>query len=92
MSDKKKHVHTINLEIPMDFWFAVERQVIESKMKGSEKVTKKSHILELIELGYAKKDKLLKKANLKPNKDSLDAEAKSEMDRMVDGGWKTDEG
>lgn len=75
-SKEKKYVHTVNLEIPMDFWFAVERQVIESKMSGSEKVTKKSHILDLLELGYAQMDKQLKKANSEPKNDN---------------GWKTDE-
>ena len=81
MSNKeKKYVHTINLEIPMDFWYAVEKQVVDSKISGDTKVTKKGHILDLIELGYSQKEKQLKKGKIKPSNDTSD-----------DGGWKTDE-
>ena len=79
-SKQKKYVHTVNLEIPMDFWFAVERQVVDSKINSDEKVTKKGHILELIELGYGEKEKQLKQGKIKPNNNTSD-----------DGGWMTDE-
>ena len=60
-SKEKKYVHTVNLEIPMDFWFAIERQVVDAKSNSDQKVTKKSHILDLLELGYAERDKQLNK-------------------------------
>ena len=60
----------------MDFWYAVEKQIVDVKIKEGKKITKKDHIQELLELGYAKKEKQLKKANSEPKNDS---------------GWKTDE-
>ena len=66
MSEDKKYIHPVNLEIPMDFWYAVEKQLVDRKIKEGKKITKKDHIQELIELGYAQKEKQLKKANSKP--------------------------
>ena len=68
MSEEKKYVHPVNMEIPMDFWYAVEKQIVDVKinlLKG-KKITKKDHIQELMELGYAEKEKQLKKANSEP--------------------------
>ena len=64
---EKKYIHPVNLEIPMDFWYAVEKQIVDRKIKEGKKITKKDHILELLELGYSKKETELNKANLEPN-------------------------
>ena len=51
--EEKKYVHTINLEIPMDFWYAVEKQLVNFKIKTGEKINKKDFILKLIEEGHS---------------------------------------
>ena len=64
---EKKYIHPVNLEIPMDFWYAVEKQIVDRKIKEGKKITKKEHILELLELGYSKKETELNKPNSEPN-------------------------
>ena len=61
MSQEKKYVHPVNMEIPMDFWYAVEKQIVDVKIKEGKKITKKDHIQELLELGYAEKENSLKR-------------------------------
>tara|TARA_R100000005_G_C4978525_1_gene189065 strand:+ start:324 stop:569 length:246 start_codon:yes stop_codon:yes gene_type:complete len=63
-----KYIHPVNLEIPMDFWYAVEKQIVDRKIKEAKKITKKDHIQELLELGYAEKEKQLNKGNSEPKK------------------------
>jgi len=60
---EQKHVHTINLEIPMDFWYSIEKQLVNHKIKTGEKVNKKDFLLRLIEAGHAKIEKSLNKDN-----------------------------
>ena len=64
--DEPKYVHPVSLEIPMDFWYAVEKQIVDKKIKKGLKVMKKDHILELLELGYAQMEKVLNKGNPGP--------------------------
>ena len=58
---EEKYVHTINLEIPMDFWLACEKLLVNYKIKTGEKVNKKDFVLKLIEEGHVSIDKGLKK-------------------------------
>ena len=46
---EEKYVHTINLEIPMDFWYSVETLLIKHKMKTGKKTKKKDVVLMVIE-------------------------------------------
>ena len=66
MDEEKKYVHTINLEIPMDFWLAVEKLMVEYKIDTGEKINKKDFLLKLIESGYSLVDRY---TNTKDSKD-----------------------
>ena len=66
MDEEKKYVHTINLEIPMDFWLAVEKLLVEYKIDTGEKINKKDFLLKLIESGYSLVDRY---TNTKDSKD-----------------------
>ena len=58
---EEKYVHTINLEIPMDFWYSVETLLIKHKMKTGKKTNKKNFVLKLIEEGHNQVEKELDK-------------------------------
>ena len=57
---EEKYIHTINLEIPMDFWLACEKQLVNYKIKTGKKINKKDFVLKLIEAGHSAIDKELK--------------------------------
>lgn len=76
---EEKYVHTINLEIPMDFWLACEKQLVNYKIKTGEKINKKDFILKLIEAGHSETEKVLNKPNSRPKKATSD-----------NGDWQTD--
>ena len=72
---EEKYVHTINLEIPMDFWLAVEKLLVNYKIKTGEKINKKDFVLKLIDEGHTAVGKELKG----PKKTT-----------SSDGDWQTD--
>ena len=82
MSEEKKYIHPISLEVPMDFWLGVEKLLVEYKIKTGEKITKKDFVLKLIEEGHSATNKELNEINK--------ADSKPDNTTSNDEDWQED--